>query len=448
MPATPATPVTPVTPATRRPEPRTLAACIGIDWADDHHDLALQVAPGPGDDPPVEQSRLPHRPEAIAAWLTHLEERFRGQHVGIALETSRGPLVSALLEAPFLVLYPVNPRSLARFREALYPSGAKDDIPDARLLLELLVKHRARLTPFTPDDVATRTLGRLVEHRRSGVDHRTRLVLQLQAVLKGYFPQALRWAGDDLSTPMACDFLRRWPTLDAIQRTQRFRPSAIRHFYTQHNARRPDRIAERQAEIATAHPLTRDRAVLESSVPLVHLLVAQLDALRPSLEHLEAEIAQRFADHPDAALFESLPGAGAALAPRLLAAFGSARTRFRSADEVERCAGIAPITVRSGKHQHVQWRWAASTFLRQTFHEFASHSVRHCAWARAFYRLQRQRGKPHHTALRSLAFKWIRILWRCWTDHTPYDDARYSDALRRRQSPLAAILAPAPHPAA
>ena len=427
---------------------RPLAACIGIDWASDHHDIALHehlqehLGQGSGDPhaPEVEVSRLPHTPEAIAAWLRDLEERFHGQSVGIAIETSRGPLVSALLDAPFIVLYPVNPRSLARFREAIYPSGAKDDVPDARLLLELLLKHRSRLAPWQQDDVATRTIARLTQHRRSGVDQRTRLVLQLQALLKGYFPQAITWAGDDLSTTMACDFLKRWPTLDDIQRTRRYRPSAIRHFYTHHSSRSQNRIAGRLEEIATAQPLTRDRAVIESSLPLVRILVAQLDALRPALEQLEDEIARRFAEHPDAEIFESLPGAGAAMAPRLLAAFGSSRARFASAEDIQRAAGIAPITVRSGKQQHVKWRWAASTFLRQTFHEFAGHSVRNSVWAKAFYRQQRQRGKTHNAAIRSLAYKWIRILWRCWQDHTTYDDARYTAALRRRGSPLAKAL--------
>lgn len=136
-----------------------------------------------------------------------------------------------------------------------------------------------------------------------------------------------------------------------------------------------------------------------------------------------------------------MPGAGAAFAPRLLVAFGTDRTRFPSAADVQKTAGIAPITVRSGKSCVIHWRWATSTFLRQTFHEFAQYSLPHVAWAHAFYRTQRQRGKSHHAAIRALAFKWIRILWRCWHDHTPYDDARYVRALAQRGSPLSTYLA-------
>lgn len=412
-----------------------LAALIGLDWGDQHHDVALQVAGAAT----VEACRLPHEPGALAAWLATLAQRFGGAAVGIAIETSRGPIVHALLEASFVVLYPVNPRSLCRFREAFTPSGAKDDAPDARLLLELLVTHRDLLHPWHPDDAATRTLHRLVQFRRATVDLRTQLTLQLQAALKEYFPQALRWAGDDLATPLAAEFLERWPTLPALQRV---RPATIRQFYTTHNCRRMDLIAERLAEIATATPLTRDPAILESSALYVQGLARQLLALGPSLTQLDDAIAQRMAAHPDAALFTAVPGAGAALAPRLLVAFGTDRTRFPTAADLQKSAGIAPVTVRSGKQCRVHWRWATSTFLRQTFQEFAQHSIARCAWARAFYHHQRQRGKKHHAAVRSLAFKWIRILWRCWQDHVPYDNARYERALRAHGSPLAAQLHP------
>lgn len=410
-----------------------LAAMIGLDWATQHHDVALQVA----GTTTIEQARLPHDPAALATWLATLAQRFGGASIGIAIETARGPVVHALLEAPFVVLYPVNPRSLARFREAFVPSGAKDDAPDARLLLALLTQHRERLTPWHPDDPATRALRRLVQYRRAMVELRTQLVLQLQAALKEYFPQAVRWAGDDLATPLAGAFLCRWATLPALPRA---RPATIRQFYTAHHCRQMTLIAARLDEIATAIPLTRDPAILESSALYVQGLARQLVTLAPSLTRLDATIAQRFAAHPEAALFTAVPGAGAALAPRLLVAFGTDRSRFPAATDLQKSAGIAPVTVRSGQHCQVQWRWAASTFLRQTFQEFAHHSIQQCRWARAFYHSQRQRGKSHHAAVRSLAFKWIRILWRCWHDRVPYDDARYERALTMRGSPLASHL--------
>lgn len=427
------TPSTPSTPSTETVLP--LAAAIGIDWASDHHDVALQaLMPTAG---PVEERQLPHTPEALRDWLAALATRFAGQPIGIALETSKGPLVTALLAAPFVVLYPVNPRSLQRFREVFSPNGAKDDAPDARLLLTLVVQHQDRLAPWRPDEARTRVLTRLVEHRRTAIDLQTRLTQQLDAVLKEYFPQARRWVGEDLTSPMAGAFLTRWPTLTALQRA---RPATLRRFYTAYGVRRAARIAERLAEIQGAVPLTTDPAVLTSSVLLLQLLVRQLAALRPSIAALEAAIAEHFAAHPDAPLFTALPGAGAALAPRLLVALGTDRTRFPSAQHLQQHTGIAPITVKSGRSRQVHWRWATSSFVRQTFHEFAHHSIRHSPWARAFYAQQRRGGKTHHAAVRALAFKWIRIIWRSWHDHTPYDEARYHDALQRSHSPLFSLL--------
>lgn len=412
------------------PDLPRLAAYVGIDWADDHHDIALQAVAGA----PVEYCRLEHTPEALHAWVATLQARFPEGLIGIAVETSRGPLLNALLAHDRILLYPINPASLARFRATFAPSGAKDDAPDAGLLLELLQKHRPHLVAWQPDDAATRTLRRLTEHRRRVVDARTKVVQQLTAALKEYFPQALAWAGDDLTTPVAWAFLERWPTLAAVQRA---RPATLERFYHQHNCRSRSKIAARLQAIATAVPLTDDPAILAPHVLLVRALVQQLRALTRAITEFETAIAAHFQAHPDAALFAALPGAGAALAPRLLVAFGPDRTRFASPTVVQQYSGIAPVTRRSGKSRTVTWRWAAPTFVRQTFHEFASQSIRRCAWARAYYAQQRARGASAQQAIRALAFKWIRILWRCWHSRTPYDDTRYIAALHRRGSPLA-----------
>lgn len=405
-----------------------LAARIGIDWADDHHDFCLQEAGSTR----IESGRVPQEPLALAEWIAGLRERFGGRPVGICLESSRTPLVSALIVHDFIVLFPVNPRTLKRFREAFAPNGAKDDPGDAELLLELLAKHEDRLHRWTPDNAETRAIARLVEARRKAVDLRTRLINQLTAELKGYFPQALSWAGE-LETQLATDFLQRWPTLESVQRAK---AQTIRKFYYGHNCRRGDLIEQRVEEIRTAVVLTSDPAIVETSALNVLMLARQIDALRPSIGRYDKEIAKRFGQHPDAPLFESLPGSGAAMAPRLLSAFGSQRDRFEAASEVQAYSGIAPVTKRSGRQLQTTWRWGAPKFIRQSFHEFARLSIHHSAWARAYYELQRERGKSRHAAIRALAFKWIRIIYRCWKDRSVYDEARYVQALVQRGSSL------------
>jgi transposase len=419
--------------ATRCPESARLAARIGLDWADRHHDVSLQV----DGSAIVERHRIAQTPQALAEWVGELRRRFEGRPVGICLELSRGPLVHALLPYEFIVLFPVNPKSLQRFREAFAPSGAKDDPTDADLLLEMLGKHQDRLRAWRPEDATTRAIRRLVEARRKAVDLRTRLTQKLRAELKGYFPQALEWTGKSLTTRLACDLLLRWPTLEAIQRAQ---TQTLRKFFYGHNCVRGDVVERRIEAIQSAVPLTDDPAIIETSVLTVRMLASQIRELGPAIVRYEEAIDAHLDDHPDVELFVGLPGAGPAMAPRLLAAFGADRTRFASALEVQQFSGIAPVTERSGKRTWIHWRWSAPTFIRQSFHEFAGLSIQHSAWARAFYDLQRERGKRHHAALRSLAFKWIRILFRCWKTRTPYSEERYLEALRRRGSPIARRL--------
>ncbi len=141
-------------------------------------------------------------------------------------------------------------------------------------------------------------------------------------------------------------------------------------------------------------------------------------------------------EHADAEIFRSFPGAGPALAPRLLAAFGADRQRLESAGQAQAYCGIAPVMVRSGRTCQVRRRWACNTFLRRTFHEFAGLSLRKSAWAKAYYDQMRSRGAKHQAAVRSLAFKWIRILFRCWQTRTLYNEVHYFQQLYRKQSPL------------
>ena len=210
---------------------------------------------------------------------------------------------------------------------------------------------------------------------------------------------------------------------------------------TQHNCRSQELIDERLKEIPRAVPAIRDAAVIQSAVGMTQILVELIATLRQGIDKLEKQIGQAAMAHPDFPIFDSFPGAGPALAPRLLAAFGSLRDRYAAASDVQKCSGIAPVVERSGKSEWVHFRRACPKFLRQTFHEWAGHSIAFCDWARAYYDQQKRAGKDHHAAVRSLAFKWIRIAFRCWQDGVPYDDARYVASLVRHGSPLAAALA-------
>ena len=416
-----------------RTEQDDLAAYIGLDWGDQHHAVQLQAVAGG----PVERLKLEQRPDVLHAWAAQLRQRFGGRPVGIAIEQCKGAVIHALMQYEFLVLYPVNPKALARYREVFAPSGAKDDPTGAALLLDLVRTHRAQLRPWQPETVTARKLDLLCEHRRKLVNRCGAVTNRLTSLLKQYFPQALDWVGS-LDSRQACDFLAKWPTLAAVQRA---RPATVQRFYQQHNCRRAAVIDARLAQIATAQALTTDPAIVDALSLVVHAEAAQLRPLLAAVRTFDGEIAALFAAHPDQALFASVPGAGPVGAPRLAAAFGTDRTRWDATSELQSYAGIAPVTERSGKTCWVHHRLACPKFLKQTFHEYADQSIRFSPWARAYYDQQRGRGNTHHAALRSLAFKWMRILFRCWKTRTPYDEATYLAALRRHGSPLVEKIA-------
>ena len=405
-----------------------LAACVGLDWADQRHVICLQVT-GTAE---TESRQLEQKPDVLHDWVAQLRVRFQGRKVAIAIEQSRGAVIHALMMYDFLVLYPINPKALARYREAFRVSGAKDDPLDAELLLDLLRLHRSRLRVWLPDSVETRRLQMLAEYRRKLVNNRIRHSNRTTSLLKMYFPQALDWAGE-LATVQSCDFLETWPTLSAIQRE---RPDQLRKFYLQHHCRNTALIEERLDLISTARSLTDDPAIVDALSIAVQAEAAQLRPIIDQIARFDQILAQQFALHSEHRLFESFPGAGAVYAPRLLTALGTDRSRWESAADLQCHSGIAPVTEKSGKTCWVHRRLACSNFVRQTFHEFAAQSIRYSIWARAYYDQMRGRGLQHPAAVRALAFKWIRIIYRCWMDRKPYDELIHLKSLRAKQSPL------------
>ncbi len=412
------------------------AAYLGIDWSDQKHDLCL-VDAFTGH---KEKKIINHTPEALDEWATTLRTRFSGQPLAVCLEQSRGPLIYALLKYDFLVLFPVNPQTLAKYREAFSPSRAKDDPQDAEYLVELLVHHRDRLKAWLPDDEKTRTLQLLVEHRRRLVGDRTRISNRLTALLKAYFPQVLTWC-DDIRTILVCDLLTTWPTLEAIKRVK---PVTLEKFFHEHNSVRTDTNQRRIASIKEARPLTTDKAVINSSVMMTRALASQMKTTINAITAFDQEIAALCQTHQDYHLFDSLPGAGPVYGSRLLAALGTNRARWTTVDELLCFSGIAPVIERSGKSERIRWRYFCPKFLRQSFIEYAGESIKHSFWARAYYASQKAKGKSHQAAVRALAYKWIRIIYRCWQTNIPYNEVKYLESLRKKGSPLLSFAANSP----
>jgi len=402
-------------------------AIVGIDWADKKHDICIQVT----DTGRRQVDQIAHKADKIDEWARSLQRRFGGP-IAVALELSKGPVVSALQKYDFILIFPIDPTTLAGYRKAFRPSGAKDDPTDAELALDLLLCHSDHFQVLTPQSVEMRTLMTLVEQRRRLMNDRVRITNRLRNALKQYYPQALEWF-DRIDTPLFCNFIKRWPTL---LQAKRARKATLEKFFCAHNMNRRALLEQRIESIKSAMPLTTDAAVIVPYRLQVLTLVAQLEVALESIRVYDEEIAALAPQHPDYALFNSLPGAGPSLAPRLLVAFGEQRERFASAAQLQKYAGIAPVTERSGQKQWIHWRWQCPTFMRQTFVEWAAQTINKSYWAGLYYRQQRAKGCSYQAAVRALAFKWIRILYRCWVTRTPYDEAKYLKALQERGSPL------------
>src|SRR6266480_1069320 len=350
------------------------AAFLAIDWADQKHVWSLQDA----NSSTCERGEVDHMPEAVEAWAAQMSQRFAGRPIAVAVEQSRGALVFLLSKYEQLHIFPVPPAMTANLRKAFYSSGAKSDSTDADLLLDLVQRHREKLRRLSPDTEATRLIQNLVEER----------------------------------------------------------PDTLRSFFRKQHSRKEELIESRIKAIGEAMPALKDRAVVEAKVAVVKVAVQLIQDLHEGIEGLHRQIQEAAEAHPDFFIFDSLPGAGAVMAPRLLAAFGSQRERYQNGTEMHTFSGIAPVTESSGKSSWVHFRFACSKFLRQSFHEWAALSIPQSKWARAYYELQCRRGKKHHAAVRALAFKWIRIIYRCWKERVAYDENVYLAALAKHNSPL------------
>ena len=406
---------------------------IGLDRSDRKADLHL-IDTRTGN---AQKHSLPTAPEELHDWLAGLRRDHPQERVAICLEQPAANRIFFLESYSWITLYPINPISLQKFREAFLTSRAKDDGKDAQYLAQLLLNHHDKLKPGQPDDVQTRQLQQLVSHRRAVVDERTGLTNRLKALLKQYFPQALDLCGEDLWRPLATAFLLKWPALQSLQKA---RKESLKQFYYLHGSRSQKLIEQRLERIDKAVPLTDEIALLQSYTLRVLLICRELQLLHKTIDQFDEQIATVFQQHADRPIFQALPGAGPVLAPRLLASRGSERERFARPQNLQSFSGVAPVTKQSGGKSHVHRRYSCPKFLKQSFHEYAKESIRHSRWAAAYYGQQRNRGASHHTAVRALAYKWQRIIWKCWQTQSIYKEQIYEAALKKNHSPLFDLL--------
>jgi transposase len=409
------------------------ALFIGIDWADQAHDCYIIDEAGEG-----QHQQLQQTPEAIEQWVTQMREIAGGKPIAIMLEQSKGPLIYALMFRPDVILYPINPKQFARYRES-YPGGdGKSDRSDARYLARMLKERIHTLKPWIADDQATRRLANLSEQRRKIVNDQVAARQQLIAHLKAYFPVLLQLFGNRSQLGLLLDMIGRWSDPRKLRRADR---QLVDRVLREHGIKDQQEREELIARLRSATLLTSDTAIIEPLSMACQLLAKQIQASRKTVQEFDKQIEQALKDHPEGELFTNLRGAGPTLAARLLCAFGSQKDRWDNADDLASFAGIAPVTRQSGKSLVVLQRWACPSYLKQTFHEFADSARKWCPWSKARYRQLRAGGMKHNAAIRKIARSWIRILYRVWQTGQQFDCDRYLSGLLRRNPELANHLA-------
>jgi len=308
---------------------------------------------------------------------------------------------------------------------------------DARDQALFVKNHLAELKPWAAPAAAIVQLERLTLSRRKQVDARTALTNQLQAALKRYFPQALDLMHEDVWRPMNLEFLRKWPSAQKL----RIVPlSRLRAFYHKHGSRSEARWMARRELIGRLVPLAEAGVADELEVGA---LVDQIEVLTASIARHDHVIAELFAaEGPAAEQAAALPGAGPILAPRIHVALARHAPNCADAESLAAAVGIAPVTDQSGKMRKVYRRLRCDNHTRQTFVEWAKESWKHSVWAEAFVRQRQAKGQAFYAIIRALAYKWIRIIWRCWQDGVAYHEATYLARLRQKGSPLVPHLTP------
>ena len=373
---------------------------VGIDWADSKHDVTV-----------IDARQTHFQIEAGANAIVSLVERLNrmaaGRPIAICIAKARVGIVHHLIVHKNIHLYPVDPKQAVRYRESFSSSGAKDDTRDSMYLARMLAERHGEMTLMKPDDPLTQRISLLAQTRRQLVDDKITVIQKLIGTLKMYRPLLLELPGSKLDSQTKLELMRRFADPRKLKKAHKL---TLRNLFSRHRAGNEQQIEELIDKIRTTPLLSGDATLIEPLVIRVETLVAQLQQLAKGIARLDQQIAEAMAKHPDSELFTTLPGAGAVMAPRLLAALGSDRERWKDAQELGSYTGILPVTRQSGKTKLVSRRKACPKYLRQTFHEFADFARKYCDWSRAYYELQRSKGMKHHAAIRKLASRWQRIL--------------------------------------
>jgi transposase len=390
----------------------------GVDWASQEHAVCVIDEHARV----ILRTTIAHTAKGLNEFRTTLMRLAAPTELPIAVERPSGLLIDTLVEAGFPIV-PIHPNALKASRSRYAAAQSKRDPGDAFILADLLRTDGHRFRPLQPLSDETRALRALVRARDDLVAQRIAFANQLRALLEGFWPGAAVIFAE-VDSPIALAFLARYPTPQSAQHLGEKRLTAFlaRHAYCGRRS-----AAELQARLRSAPTGLAGEAEAEAKGDVVRALVTVLEPLVGQIQQLSAAIAHAVAAHADGRLVMSFPRAGRINAAQILAELGDDRLRFAAEEQLAAEAGVTPVTYASGKHRGVGFRWACNS-LRLALTTFADNSRHASPWAADVYRHARARGCHHPHAVRILARAWVRVLWRCWQDRTPYNPLRHRAA--------------------
>lgn len=389
---------------------------LGLDWADEVH--AVWVVDEGG--AKVWAGQVKKTQEDLAEFGRCLHQwRSAGKEIWAGIEKPEGQIVDFLLDHA-AVVYPINPKAVDRARDRFRASTSKSDLFDARVLADFLRTDHGHLHPLMPNSPQAQELKLLTVDYGRILQQQTRLINQLKATLKEYYPRALEMF-PELNTMATLDFLARYPAPSTLATITQAR---WRSFAKEH--RLQSGRANELLEKAKSPQIDIPAHVMRAKTRMVRVLTEELRVVRAAAAEYYAEIERFFDSMPAAEVARSLPAGKTGVAiPMIWAEIGDAPGRWESFGHLQAQAGAVPVTDRSGKHQIVKFRFACNKRLRHALHSFAFLTLRNCQWASDYYRQQRARGHRHHQALRALAAKWLKIIFAIWSRHVPYIEERH-----------------------
>ena len=389
---------------------------IGIDWADEDHDVYLTNEMGQDlDSFAIEDSLL---------GLDKFNQRVERYCVPkdsahIAIETPHGLMVNALVKQGYKV-YPLNPKAVKNERKTYRASEARDDDFDAYVQAHMLRMRISNYTPLHPQSELTEEIRILSEDRHKLVEQKTRLLNQLRASLKSYYPSAIGLFSS-LDAKISLSFLSQFPT---PQDARKLTIEELSQFLSANGYPYPKRVDYLYDKLQKEQLEANDvivRAKQRQMIALVNQLKTVIDAIKEYDDTLEQLLQQ----HQDTQIFKSLPSVSNTLAAALIGQLSDQEAFFSTANVLQCYGGTAPVTIQSGKKRIVVYRKACNKFLRHTFHFIAFASLKTTTWAREFYDKQKAAGKSHSLALRNLANQWAEIIFAMFTKREKYDESIY-----------------------